>query len=318
MTVAVVGSGFRLGGSATFSSLSSESCRKNRIQPDCGYFVYAIIAQSIKLGWGNSIMMQERFIERVVEKVKVDPNVIGLAVAGSYITQEMDEFSDVDLILITTDKVAPDFLKMEQYAKSFGSYLSGFTGEHVGERRVLICLYDDPLLHVDIKFLTLDEFGERVEDPVVVFDRQGALEAVLRSTRAEWPPLNFQWIEDRFWTWVHYATLKLGRGENFEALDFLSFVRTTVTSPLLQIKNGKLPRGLRKVEMNFSKEDVGRLIGTIAAYDSASLFASLENTVSLYQALRQSVFPAEIVCRTETERRVMEYLREIKKARLTA
>jgi hypothetical protein len=30
--------------------------------------------------------------------------------------------------------------------------LVGFTGEHVGEPRVLICLYGPPVLHVDLKF----------------------------------------------------------------------------------------------------------------------------------------------------------------------
>lgn len=81
-------------------------------------------------------MKQKEFIADVVEKIKDNERVIGLAVGGSFITKEIDEFSDVDLILVTIDRVAPDFVKMEEYAKSFGKYLNGFTGEHVGERRV--------------------------------------------------------------------------------------------------------------------------------------------------------------------------------------
>ncbi len=60
---------------------------------------------------------------------------------------------------------------MMAYAKRLGHFLSGFTGEHVGEPRVLICLYDNPLLHVDIKFLTLEELHPRVETPVVLLDK---------------------------------------------------------------------------------------------------------------------------------------------------
>src|SRR5262245_6877903 len=156
---------------------------------------------------GNSLMKQKRFISQVIERVKDDKNVIGLAVAGSFITNEIDEFSDVDLILVTVDRISDDLAKMERYARSFGEYLNGFTGEHVGERRVLICLYDNPLLHVDIKFLTLDELQNRIENPVIVFDRDKQLEETIRLTKAEWPGLDFQWIEDRFWTWIHYATL---------------------------------------------------------------------------------------------------------------
>jgi predicted nucleotidyltransferase len=158
-------------------------------------------------------MKQIKFIEQVVDRIRTDKNVVGLAAGGSFITNEIDEFSDVDLIVVTVDKVAPDVEKMVTYAKSFGDYLNGFTGEHVGERRVLICLYDNPLLHVDIKFITPDEFEQRVEDPVIFFDRNKSLEKVVASTNSEWPKLDYQWVEDRFWTWIHYAALKLGRGD---------------------------------------------------------------------------------------------------------
>jgi predicted nucleotidyltransferase len=261
-------------------------------------------------------MKPKQFINQVVERIKDDKNVIGLAVAGSLITDEIDEFSDVDLILVKVDNVSNDFAKMENYAKSFGDYLNGFTGEHVGERLVLICLYDNPLLHVDIKFLTLDEFQNRIEDPIIFFDRERQLEKTIKSTKSEWPRLDFQWIEDRFWTWVHYAILKLGRGENFEALDFISFVRTFVISPMLQIKNGKLPRGLRKVEVNFPKSDLDKLKSTVPTYTIESLFDSLKNTIDIYTEVRQTIFPSTIKLRTETERRTLEYLREVRKLRL--
>jgi len=45
---------------------------------------------------------------------------------------------------------------------------------------------------------------------------------------------------------------KIGRGEYFEALDFISWLRVSVISPLFQLKGGRLPRGLRKVEFNFA------------------------------------------------------------------
>lgn len=261
-------------------------------------------------------MKQKQFIENVLSKIKADNNVIGLAAGGSFITNETDEFSDVDLILVTADQVAPEIEKMIAYAKSFGDYLNGFTGEHVGEPRVLICLYDNPLLHVDIKFLTLQEFEERVEDPVIFFDRDGSLAKIIASTKSVWPTPDYQWIEDRFWTWIHYAALKLGRGENFEALDFLSFLRTTVTSPLLQIRNAKLPRGLRKAEFNFKEEDLKKLQATVAAYNPESIFSSLESTIELYRELRKSLYPTTIALRTETEKKTTDYLVEIKRMKL--
>src|SRR5687768_6453252 len=143
-------------------------------------------------------MIQKVFAEKVVSILRNDISIVGLAVAGSWLTNEIDEFSDLDLIVITKEKITDDKLKMLTYAKSLGNMLSGFTGEHVGEPRVLICLYDDPLLHVDIKFLTLEEFQQRIETPIILLDTEEQLKNVLEKTESQFPYPDYQWIEDRF------------------------------------------------------------------------------------------------------------------------
>ncbi|MBC7873942.1 MAG: nucleotidyltransferase domain-containing protein [Ferruginibacter sp.] len=257
-------------------------------------------------------MIQKDFAYKVIDSIKEDPGVIGLAAGGSWITDELDEFSDLDLLLITGEKIAGDKEKMLAYANRFGDLISGFTGEHVGEPRVLICLYDQPLLHVDIKFLTLAEFYSRVENPVVLFERDNQLTAVINTIRAGWPQLDFQWIEDRFWTWVHYACLKIGRGELFEAVDFLSFLRMTVLSPLLQVKNNRQPRGLRKVEMQLSLPDLENLKNTIPQYNHASIIKALKNAVDLYTSLQTDLYPDTVHLQKKAERRSLAYLEQIK------
>ncbi|HRE37327.1 MAG TPA: aminoglycoside 6-adenylyltransferase [Chitinophagaceae bacterium] len=259
-------------------------------------------------------MIQKDFAYMAAEIVSNDPNVVGLAVAGSWITNELDEYSDLDLILVTKEKVSNDKEKMIAYAKTIGNIISGFTGEHVGEPRLLICLYDDPLLHVDIKFLTLEEFRNRIENPVVLFERDNLLTNIIQSTRAEWPQPDFQWIEDRFWTWVHYACMKIGRGELMEAYDFLSFLRQTVFSPLMQVKNNKKVRGLRRVETQLNLSDLENLKITIAQYNKASIIKALDNSISIYKSLRRKLFPATITLQEKAEKRSLEYFKQIKKA----
>jgi len=257
--------------------------------------------------------MQKDFAANVVSLVKKDTNVIGIAAAGSWINHELDEYSDLDLILITANKISDSKEKMMAYAQSLGDFISGFTGEHVGEPRVLICLYDNPLLHVDIKFLTLPEFDQRVENPVVLFERDNQLSNVLATTKAAWPLLDYQWIEDRFWTWVHYCCLKIGRGELLEAFDFLSFLRMAVLSPLLQVKNKKLPRGLRRVETELTLADLENLKITIAHYDRESIIKALDNAVSVYKNLRRKLYAEDVLLQKEAEKKVMEYFKGLKK-----
>jgi predicted nucleotidyltransferase len=256
-------------------------------------------------------MIQAEFANRAKKILELDDNVIGLAVAGSWLTNEMDEFSDLDLILVTQQKVSGHKDLMLDYAKKLGDFLSGFTGEHVGEPRVLICLFDNPLLHVDLKFVTLDEFHSRIETPTLLIDRNRQLENAISNSQAKYPYPDYQWIEDRFWTWVHYALLKIGRGEYLEAFDFFGFLRMVVFGPLLHIKNGNLPRGVRKVETELEDEDLNKLKQTIPNYNRQSLLDSLKNAVSLYRQLRTSLFDDKVLLQKATEQKVMIYFEDI-------
>lgn len=256
-------------------------------------------------------MKQRLFAERAAAIVAENPGAIGLAAAGSWLTNELDEYSDLDLVLVTKNKLGGDKQRMMDWAKRFGKLLSAFTGEHVGEPRLLICLYDDPLLHVDIKFLTLEEFAFRVEEPVILSDVYGQLAQSLQVTSAEWPMPGYQWIEDRFWIWIHYGLTKLGRGEYFEAIDFLSAIRSMVLGPLLAISQGQLPRGVRKLEKHLPLSTLQQLKTTLATHDRHSILKAIQACVELYLDLRSNLYDNNIQLQKETEKRVLEYFDEI-------
>lgn len=256
-------------------------------------------------------MIQKIFAYRAKTILEPDDNVKGLAVAGSWLTNEIDEFSDLDLILVTNQKISDNKNLMLDYAKSLGNFLSGFTGEHVGDPRVLICLYDKPLLHVDIKFVTLDEFDSLIEIPFILIDKDGQLETAISNSKAKFPYPDYQWIEDRFWIWIHYALLKIGRGEYLEAHDFMGFLRMVVFGPLLHIKNDNLPRGVRKVETDLESKDLEKLKLTIPKYERQSLLDSLRNAVSLYRQLRTELFDKNLSLQNDTDKKVMSYFDEV-------
>ena len=256
-------------------------------------------------------MIQKEFADKIIETIKTDNSVIGLAAAGSWITNELDEFSDLDLVLVTTEKVSDSKTKMLEYANKFGQLLSAFTGEHVGEPRLLICLYNNPLLHVDIKFLTLEEFGFRIETPVILYDIDGQLQRVLDKTEGKFPYPDYQLIEDRFWVWVHYVLAKIGRGEYLEAFDSLSIFRMMIFGPLLHIKNGNLPKGVRKVESQLAEQDFEQLKLTLATLDKKSLLIALMQIIKLYRSLRTELFEKTITRQIRTEEAVMLYFKRI-------
>ena len=178
--------------------------------------------------------------------------------------------------------------------------------EHVGEPRLLICLYDDPLLHVDLEFLRLDELARRVEDPVVLWERDAALSGVLARTPATPPAVDAQWIEDRFGVRVHCVATKLGRGELFEVLSALGFLRERVLAPLHLASLGREPRGVRRLEE--APEFAATLRGTVAGHDARQCTEAMWRCVELYRGLRRGT---AVVHRTGAERASVHYLAEV-------
>jgi hypothetical protein len=147
---------------------------------------------------------------------------------------------------------------VHQLAAASGPLLAAFSGEHVGEPRLLIALYGPPLLHVDIKVVELADLAERVEDGVVLWDRDGVVRARMAATPARWPRPDGQWIEDRFWVWIHYGATKIARGELFECLEALSLLRTAALGPLIAAGHGERAQGVRRIEHYARQPDPSR------------------------------------------------------------
>ena len=77
--------------------------------------------------------------------------------------------------------------RLRAFAAGLGPLLACFTGEHVGEPRLLICLFGPPLVHVDLKVVSDTGLDLRVEDGVVLWQREDTLDTALGRTAAVWP-----------------------------------------------------------------------------------------------------------------------------------
>lgn len=216
-----------------------------------------------------------------------DPRILGIAAGGSFLTNTMDAFSDLDLV-VAVDPAHADAVMAERrrIASTLGPLLSAFTGEHVGEPRLLVCLYDlPPLLHVDLKFVALPDLAARVEDPAVLWERDGLMTRALATGVARYPEPDPQWIEDRFWIWVHYGAVKIGRGELFEAIDLLSALRAIVLGPLILREAGGRAAGVRRIETT-APARAEALTRTVAVHDAADCRRALQACAELYRSLR--------------------------------
>ncbi|MGA1838925.1 nucleotidyltransferase domain-containing protein [Herbiconiux sp. 11R-BC] len=228
---------------------------------------------------------QSALLAELLPRVAADPRVRGVAVGGSLAAGTADEHSDIDLVVVIEDEDYPQVMaEKRELVAAWAPVLVSFTGEHVGEPRLIIALTAPPLLHVDLTFMRLGDVAGHFAGLRVAWDRTGAVAEALdgRAHPDDHPAFDAQWVEDRFWVWIHYAATKLARGELYEVLDMLAFLRSTVLGPLAALRAGLEPRGVRRLERAVP-EAAAALEATVARYDARESGKALVAAVELYR-----------------------------------
>jgi hypothetical protein len=95
----------------------------------------------------------------------------------------------------------------------------------------------------------------------------------------------------------------------FEALDFLSYLRSQVIGPLALAASGARPSGVRKIE-KLAPDFTARLVATVAIHDRSSCISALQAAVALYLELREPRL-TQLNCDEHTRSTVMAYLAKI-------
>ena len=228
-------------------------------------------------------------LDTIVSTLSQDPRKVAIGASGSYASNTMDQYSDLDLVIaIEPNDYDQVMCQRFQLVEDITGFIAGFTGEHVGEPRLIIALYEPDLVHVDFKFVSLEDAAQRVDDTQIVWQRDPRLAEIYKNSDYTYPAPTIQWVEDRFWIWIHYGTGKIARGEYFEAMEFLSFLRTTVLSPLALSQNNMTPSGVRSIETRlpvFAK----KLADTIATPEKTSLVSAYRHCIALYLSLRDTM-----------------------------
>jgi hypothetical protein len=107
------------------------------------------------------------------------------------------------------------------------------------------------------------------------------------------------------WIWVHYGATKRGRGELFETISFLTYLRETVLGPLAARRVGASPRGVRRLE-TIAPEEARDLQATLCGYDRREAGRALLATVDLYRRWSNAGER-----RRNAEKLAMQYLHDV-------
>jgi len=251
---------------------------------------------------------QRAFINRALPVLKKDERIVGVALGSAYSDDITEEPTGLEFIIAVDPTKYADVLKeIPDIAASLGKLLAFFPAEHIQKPEQLICMYEhESIHHVDLDFQPLDRISVRVFTPEILYEKDGQLTHEYSKTPVVIPSPDLQWYEDRFWIWVHYITNNIRRDRLFDAIEGLSFLRQWVLGPLMLLKNGKAPIGVRNIETSAPTE-LPRLVATLAEHNAKSCLRALKAAADLYIYLRGYNI-SRLLSREEAQRRALQYL----------
>ena len=233
------------------------------------------------------------------------PGVIGLVVSGSVATRTADVYSDLDLKIVTRDDMHGEAEEhVDELVDTCGVPVARFSAEHVGHPGMLIVLYDD-LIHIDFYLVRLGELSAKNGGMAiwVVWAEDDDIAVALRDP-ADAAGVDLAWFEARMWTWVWYTHSKVLRGELYEALDALQYLRGNVLFALLAESAGVKPYGSRRAEQHVG--ELGSLFArTVPALERDTVMDALRATVELYLKLADPLLEQRGLKRDEDAREVV-------------
>jgi predicted nucleotidyltransferase len=215
-----------------------------------------------------------------------DADILAMVVTGSFATGDADELSDVDLrVYVRPGAVEGVVARVPDLAAAGGRVVALFVAEHLGIPTLTIVLYDD-LVHVDFDVVAADRAAEHNDGlPAVVLWEREPISDALPGTYAPEVAAGLRWLEARIWTWSWYIQSKVLRGELYEALDGLQYVRDQVLFRLLAFHGDRRPAGGRRAEaaVGEHRDPFARTVPT--SLDPTSFLAALREEIDLYRRL---------------------------------
>jgi hypothetical protein len=234
----------------------------------------------------GELPLHRRRLETVCRNAMGEPNILGMLIGGSFASGEADVYSDLDMQIVVPDEAMEETSReLRRMAEAAAPVAAAFSAEHVGVPHMLIVLYED-LIHADFEPVAVSRLGARNAGLAahVLWERDGIISSVLPGTHEDDPEADLRWIEDRMWTWSWYIQTKVLRGELYEVLDGLQYVRDNVLFKLLAMGRGERPTGARRVEARIG-EWSDRFADTLPVLSRESMMEALRATMALYQLL---------------------------------
>ncbi len=214
-------------------------------------------------------------------------NDIILSAKGSLAAGQLDEFSDLDFLIIVHNpaQVASVNDWARQTVHGAGKPIASFPATHIGLDNLLVSFLevDGNIVKVDVEVVPLSEpypdyLGTVLHDPTHKAE-QFMHKGLLAPTRPD-----FNDIGQKFCGWIWYTYTKIARGELLEAVDALGGMRRLALLPVLQFVLELPYEGHRRLEERLPAETLKQLHSTYPArIERQEIYHSLNTLIDIFR-----------------------------------
>jgi len=264
----------------------------------------------------ESLPGHRRLLTSARETFAADNRFIGVLLGGSLAAGKADSFSDIDLyVFVRDDDFESVFAERDEIAYSIGPVLVRYLGDHMpGGQHQLIVWYEGPL-HVDLMFRKWSETAPhwKWNASLILKDSDDAMAQLkkesdlLRAPEFAWEQLNT--LNQKFWGWVAYTFGKILRGELWEALDNVAWIRNEALLVMLAWMQNARFEGHRRLESKLDGHLSKLFSKSLCSREPQSLHAALMAEVRIFRELRSRL--SAQVAKTVDERPEKEMMREL-------
>lgn len=266
----------------------------------------------------KELQLHRDLLERASWHFQGDKRVTGLMLWGSIAKGHPDQFSDVDLVAVTSDEQFDGvFSDRDATAAAIGEPLSRYLANHLpGGETQFIVLYPGPI-QLDLTYRRTSEMKPDREwaSSHILKDRDGSLlklkaasEHLLHGKPEDRASADqVLELDAKFWNWAWNGHARIARGELWGALHVINQIRDLT---LLQMQDWILKgslEGYRRIESRLDDGVAAKLAETVALCEAEDLSRALFAEIELYSRLRDRLPGShEVTFDDNAERHVLE------------
>ena len=256
-----------------------------------------------------------KFLKKYIDYVTIDNKIVGTILSGPAIEKRLEADTVLELIVIIEDNSYYKIIyERNKFASRFGNIISYYDDYNdtndTNDTNEFVCIYEKDLLQVTFKFVNASIILNKLFVGEIIYDKNNNLSDKLNITKKKNISLSIQWYENRFWILLNYGITKLNSNQLMEAIEYISFIRQSIITPMIHMKLNQQQRDSDYLEFD-APEFIDKLKLTVSLYDKSLISKAYEELVIFYIELRK-LFDFDYFSRNSNlEEKVLEKLIKI-------